>query len=128
MAQVESSATASNHPSDTTAENLPGSILSVAYELSQYKARSLDTARQHLQLVEERGHEVIVGLLGDSLIERMTTTGECESLQSWPSETMLLDSTLTSMNDSRLEKDVAPIARIQGVANFGCGGDKIENM
>lgn len=128
MAQTESSAAASNYPSDTAPENLQGNILSVAYALSQHKARSLDTARRHLQLVEERGDEVIVGLLGDSLIERMTTTGQSESLQSWPSETMLLDSTLTAMNDAILDKDDAPIARIQGVANFGCGGDKIENM
>lgn len=71
---------------------------------------------------------MVVGLLGDSMIERMTSTGQCKSLQSWPSETMASDSDIQAMNDARDDTDAAPLDRIQGVANFGCGGDKINNV
>lgn len=138
MAEAESSATASNRRRSTAPgflgeniidlETLPGGILATAHELKRHKDRSLDTARVHLKTVEDRGREVVVGLLGDSMIERMKSTGECDTLQSWPSEAMASDSDIQAMNDAKDDTDVTPIARIQGVANFGCGGDKIENV
>lgn len=136
MAEAESSATASNRPRDTAPGSLstldpqsqPGGILSIADTLKVQKERSLDTARVHLRKVEESGHEVKIGLLGDSMIERMGSTGEWETLQPWPSETMAADSDIQAMNDAIDDTDAAPIARVQGVANFGCGGDKIENV
>lgn len=109
-------------------ESYEASILGTANELKKGKARSLATAREHLKTVEDHGREVVVGLLGDSMIERMKTTGQCESLQSWPSETMASDSDIQAMNDAGDDTDAAPLARIQGVANFGCGGDKINNV
>lgn len=128
MAEAESSTTASKRAPDTASESLPESLLATAHKLKRYKARSLDTAREHLKTVENSGHEVVVGLLGASLIERMKTTGQCDTLRSWPSETMASDSDIQAMNDARDDTDAAPIARIQGVANFGCGGDKIQNV
>lgn len=136
MAQAESSATASKRSKDTVGlgegtldrESLPGGILAIANELKIHKTRSLNTARDHLNTVEAKGHEVVVGLLGDSMIERMNFTGRWDTLQSWPSETMASDSDIQAMNDARDDTDAVPIARIQGVANFGCGGDKIENV
>ncbi|KAG6361697.1 hypothetical protein INS49_009925 [Diaporthe citri] len=41
---------------------------------------------------------------------------------------MASDSDIQAMNDAKDDPDAAPIARIRGVANFGCGGDKIENV
>lgn len=107
---------------------MPGGILSTAHQLKRYKKRAHDTAKVHLKTVEDKGHEVVVGLLGDSMIERMDFTGEWDTLKPWPSETMASDSDIQAMNDARDDADAAPIARLQGVANFGCGGDKIENV
>lgn len=109
-------------------ESFETGILATAHELKQQKARSLHTAGAHLQTVKERGHEVVVGLLGSSLIERMKTTGQCDNLETWPSEIMTPDSDIQAMNDARDDTDADPVARIQGVANFGCGGDKINNI
>lgn len=128
MAQAESSATASKRAQDAAPGSLPESLLATAHELKRHKARSLDTARVHLKTVEERAHEVVVGLLGDSMIERMGSTGQWDTLESWPSETMASDAAILAMNDAGDDTDATPIARLQGVANFGCGGDKIENV
>lgn len=130
MAEAESSATASKRSPEPPPEHLPGSIQETAVKLAQHKARSLEYARRHLTTVEENGHKVVVGLLGASILERMGTTGEWENLQSWPSETMASDSAIQTMNDAMddTDTDVAPISRIEGVANFGCGGDKIQNV
>lgn len=138
MAEAESSATASKRPRNTAPgsrgtsildrESLPEGILFAANGLKLRKERSLDTARDHLRRVKERGREVKVGLIGDSMIERMDSTGEWETLQPWPSETMASDSDIQAMNDAIDDTDVDPIARLQGVANFGCGGDKIRNV
>lgn len=103
-------------------------ILDSAHEISRYKVRSLETARKHLKTVEDRGHEVVVALLGDSLIQRMTTTGQCYTLQSWPSLAIASDSDIQAMNDAIADTDATSISRMEGIANFGCGGDKIENI
>ncbi|KKY37791.1 putative acetylhydrolase [Diaporthe ampelina] len=128
MAEAEPSAAASNLASANAPDNQSVGILATARRLSKCKARTLGTAKAHLNTVEENGPEVIVGLLGDSLIERMRTTGRSDTLQSWPSDAMLSDYDMQTMNDERHDTDADPIARIQGVANFGCGGDKIENV
>lgn len=128
MAEAESSAAASKRSPQPPPENLPELIQATAVRLAQHKVRSLEYARRHLTTVEENGHRVVVGLLGASILERMGTTGEWENLQSWPSETMASDSAIQAMNDAIDDPDAAPISRIQGVANFGCGGDKIQNI
>lgn len=128
MAEAESSTTASKHLSGAAPNDRPRDILDAARDLIAYKARSKTTAMQHLADLEKRGHEVTVALLGDSMIERMTTTGGCKSLQSWPSEHMASDWAIETMNTERGDADAAAIARLPGVANFGCGGDKIQNV
>lgn len=126
MAEAESSATAP----ETAPDHLTGFIEALAAKLAQRKARSVEYAKRHRTMVEEDGHKVTVGLLGDSMLERMETTGEWQNLQSWPSETMASDSAIQTMNDAMdgTDTDADPISRIDGVANFGCGGDKIQNI
>lgn len=103
-------------------------ILNTANGIARYKLRSLEDAREHLKTVEDRGHEVVVALLGDSLIHRMTTTGQCYTLDSWPSPAIASDSDIQAMNDAIADTDATPISRMEGIANFGCGGDKIQNI
>lgn len=69
-----------------------------------------------------------VMLLGDSMLERMTTTGQSPSLQPWPSEQMLPRMQLTQMNSSRGLAGRKILQRVSAVFNAGCGGDKIENI
>ncbi|KAH8776552.1 SGNH hydrolase-type esterase domain-containing protein [Diaporthe sp. PMI_573] len=107
MTEGESPASASTRPPRDD-------ILAAAQRTSKFKDRSLDTARRHLESVKHRGHEVEICLLGDSMIERMSTTGQWETLQPWPSTIMLPDSNIQALKE--------------GVANFGCGGDKIEHV
>lgn len=128
MAEAESSATASKRSRQPFPETLSESIHAAVVRLAQHKARSLEYARRHLMTVEENGHKMTVALLGDSMLERMETTGEWENLQSWPSETMASDSAIQAMNDAIDDTDATTISRIQGVASFGCGGDKIQNI
>jgi platelet-activating factor acetylhydrolase IB subunit beta/gamma len=61
------------------------------------------------------------------MIERMSTTGQWETLQPWPSTIMLPDSNIQALK-VLADHNEAPIARKEGVANFGCGGDKIEHV
>lgn len=67
-------------------------------------------------------------LLGDSLIERMTTTGQSTSLQPWPSEQMLSKLELIHMNSNRASEGRENLLRLSAVLNAGCGGDKYENI
>jgi hypothetical protein len=102
--------------------------LEVAQKSSRFKDRSLDTAKRHLQTMSIRGDkEVQVGLLGGSNIERMSTTGQWETLRPWPSKSMFPDSNIDALNAGPGDK-AARVCRKSGVANFGCGGDKIENV
>ncbi|POS71557.1 hypothetical protein DHEL01_v210049 [Diaporthe helianthi] len=61
------------------------------------------------------------------MFERMSTTGEWQSLQPFPSRGMLPDSDLADMN-RRAGHNAAPYARMRGVANFGCVDDRIEHV
>ncbi|KAG8169576.1 hypothetical protein KVR01_000321 [Diaporthe batatas] len=104
---------------DKTSTDPKDAILTVAHQHSLFKQRSLDTAQRHLETVKERGGEMRVCLLGDSMFERMSTTGQWETLEPFPSEPMLPQLDID---------DPVSRARSRGVANFGCGGDKIENI
>lgn len=62
-------------------------------------------------------------LLGDSMIERMQTTGQSASLEPWPSPSILGDAYLESNRSKGLLHE-----RLRGVFNAGVGGDKYENI
>lgn len=102
-------------------------ILNLAHQDALFKDRSLDTAKRHLETVRDKGHQVRVCLLGDSMLERFSTTGQWESLEQFPSAAMLPQSDMDDIN-RRADANAAPCGRMRGVANFGCGGDKIENV
>lgn len=98
-------------------------------KLSKYKARSLETLRdEHLPKILGASQAVSVVLLGDSMIERMTTTGKTGSLQIWPSDTMWPEMDLEDTNLRRRALHLPELARINGALNAGCGGDKVENI
>lgn len=62
-------------------------------------------------------------LLGDSMIERMQTTGQSASLEPWPSAHIISDAHLESNRSKGLVHE-----RLRGVFNAGVGGDKYENI
>lgn len=123
MSEGETSASAI----ERTSKDQKHQILTVAQKHSLFKKRSLDTAQRHLETVKDRGGEMRVCLLGDSMFERMLTTGQWDNLQPFPSEAMLPQTDIDDLN-CRAAPNAAPCARMWGVANFGCGGDKIENI
>ncbi|KAL2128970.1 hypothetical protein VTI74DRAFT_8409 [Chaetomium olivicolor] len=89
--------------------------------IAKRKARSHETSKAvHLPLLQSHlsaGPEVV--LVGDSMFERMTTTGQSPNFVSaWPSAAMLSDAMLASLNVERLER----------VFNAGVGGDQIQNV
>lgn len=110
--------------------------LQLARQWSKYKQRSLEILRDdHLPTLASTARSPTVVLLGDSMIERMITTGQSPNLMSWPSEAMMDAGTLKIMNYLRMskrkhlqQKDLRSLPRLGGVFNAGCGGDKIENM
>ncbi|KAL2260908.1 hypothetical protein VTK26DRAFT_4961 [Humicola hyalothermophila] len=82
----------------TPANNLLDALLGTLKPFAQFKARSHETSQSaHLPLLRSSGespnNSVVaprIVLLGDSLFERMTTTGQCEGVfGAWPSEAML---------------------------------------
>lgn len=104
-------------------------VLHMARQLSRYKERSQQTSRDnHLPLIDRASRTPRVILLGDSLLERMTTTGQSTSLQPWPSEQMLSKLELNHINSNRALEARETIHRLSAVLNAGCGGDKIENI
>ncbi|KAK5657433.1 hypothetical protein OQA88_3005 [Cercophora sp. LCS_1] len=86
--------------------------------ISKYKARSRSTSKSsHIPLLAScpTGSPHVV-LFGDSMLERMITTGRSSNLVSaWPSEAMMDDESLTN-------------PRLVNVLNAGVGGDKVQNM
>ncbi|KAI3393381.1 hypothetical protein diail_4310 [Diaporthe ilicicola] len=135
MAESESSAAVSNCPPANTPAHQLAKTLNLARLLIKKKERTLATARRHLNDIENYTDvaPVSVAFLGDSMIERMawtttTETGLFPNFQAWPPETRLTEQDLTSLNRTRQEVGRKPVSRIERVANFGCGGDKIENM
>ncbi|KXX78171.1 Platelet-activating factor acetylhydrolase IB subunit gamma [Madurella mycetomatis] len=87
--------------------------------LAKYKPRSHETSKTtHLPLLQRQQRPPTIVLLGDSMVERMTTTGESPNLVApWPSAAMLPDSELP-----------AGTGRLHGVLNAGVGGDKVQNI
>ncbi|KAJ4423883.1 hypothetical protein N0V82_001467 [Gnomoniopsis sp. IMI 355080] len=104
-------------------------VLHTARQLSRYKQRSRQTSRNdHLPMIDRVSRTPRVMLLGDSMLERMTTTGQSPSLQPWPSEQMFSRMQLAQMNSSRGLAGRSILQRVSAVFNAGCGGDKIENI
>ncbi|KAL2882725.1 hypothetical protein SGCOL_001936 [Colletotrichum sp. CLE4] len=92
----------------------------------KYKQRSHETSRdRHLVELEDNPEQPSIVLLGDSMIERMITTGLSPSFDPWPSATMISDETMTQ---HQLQASSASPGRLQGVFNAGVGGDKFENV
>ncbi|KAK4149682.1 hypothetical protein C8A00DRAFT_18660 [Chaetomidium leptoderma] len=102
-------------------------ILAALRPTARFKARSHDTSKQvHIPLLQSRLQDApdqgpTVVLIGDSMFERMTTTGESpnSAAASWPSPQMLGD-------DEYLDK--RSVGRLDRVFNAGVGGDKIQNV
>ncbi|KAK3309799.1 uncharacterized protein B0T15DRAFT_516544 [Chaetomium strumarium] len=113
---------------------------------AKYKERSFTTSKTvHIPLLEaatkdapDQGPTVV--LLGDSMLERMTTTGQSPNFTApWPSPAMLPDGDLEALRATREEEvlDIAKkarrpardlIRRVDRVFNAGVGGDKIQNL
>jgi platelet-activating factor acetylhydrolase IB subunit beta/gamma len=99
--------------------------------IAKFKARSHDTSKNtHIPLLHSHtnnapNHGPTVVLVGDSMFERMTTTGETPNFTApWPSPAMLDDTTLTKISDNHNP----PMNRLTRVFNAGVGGDKIQNI
>lgn len=107
---------------------LSADVPDLARGFSKFKERSFETAKVHLLDLTQETKPVSVVLFGDSMIERMLTTGHCQNFKPWPSETMLPETDLQALNDARRNVGGTSVSRKYEVANFGCGGDKIENM
>jgi platelet-activating factor acetylhydrolase IB subunit beta/gamma len=95
--------------------------------LAKFKARSHETSlTEHLPLLashfpNQNGLGPTVVLLGDSMFERLKTTGLAPLNQPtapWPWPALLDDATLASLEMQRLE----------GVFNAGVGGDMVQNI
>ncbi|KAF6788430.1 acetylhydrolase [Colletotrichum musicola] len=93
---------------------------------AKYKQRSYETSRdRHIPELRSRPDEPSVVLLGDSMIERMITTGLSPSFLPWPSASMVSDDVIAQHNNSA---SGPALHRLEGVFNAGVGGDKIENL
>lgn len=93
---------------------------------AKYKERSYQTSKErHVPLLNDHPTGLHVVLFGDSMLERMKTTGGSPDLQPWPSTTMLSSSAVERISGSQQESG---LGRIDGVFNAGVGGDRIENM
>ncbi|KAG7291201.1 hypothetical protein NEMBOFW57_001213 [Staphylotrichum longicolle] len=97
---------------------------------AKYKARSYDTSKDvHIPLLESHlksdpSSGPTIALLGDSMLERLITTGQSPNFpELFPSPTLLPPEDDLLRRDPN-EKD----PRIKGVFNAGVGGDKIENL
>ncbi|KAF9873420.1 hypothetical protein CkaCkLH20_09233 [Colletotrichum karsti] len=93
---------------------------------AKFKRRSYETSRdRHLPALQTHPNEPSIVLLGDSMLERMITTGLTPSFQPWPSRTMISNDSIAHL----CKEDSAPtIRRLRGVFNAGVGGDKFENI
>jgi platelet-activating factor acetylhydrolase IB subunit beta/gamma len=123
--------TADTQPAQPTPGAVPASkiesILADLRPIAKFKARSHDTSKNvhipllqsHIKDAPKKGPQVV--LLGDSMFERMTTTGETPNFVApWPSPAMLSDEILCY--------EESDYKRIDGVFNAGVGGDKIQNL
>lgn len=93
---------------------------------AKFKQRSYETSRdRHLAELRSNPDEPRVVLLGDSMIERMITTGLSPSFLPWPSDAMVSDEVIARHNTNA---SGPVLRRLQGVFNAGVGGDRIENV
>ncbi|KAK2758024.1 hypothetical protein FQN54_004430 [Arachnomyces sp. PD_36] len=93
---------------------------------AKYKERSYQTSKEeHVSFLEGHPTRPNAVLFGDSMLERMKTTGDSENFQPWPSAAMLSDSALEEL---AISQPASELKRMDGVFNAGVGGDKIENM
>lgn len=94
---------------------------------AKFKQRSFTTVvENHIPLLQNHTEKPQIVLLGDSMIERMITTGDSHSFQPWPSSTMLPDTpTETGPGASG---GSAPFTRLDHVFNAGVGGDRYEHI
>ncbi|KAK3688637.1 SGNH hydrolase-type esterase domain-containing protein [Podospora appendiculata] len=117
------------NPSDESAA-VVSEIEALLRLIASWKVRSHDTSKfQHIPLLRsleatQSGPAVV--LIGDSMLERMITTGESPNfVQPWPSPAMLDDAELARLNSTSPD---ARVERLQGVLNVGVGGDRIQNI
>ncbi|KAK4099832.1 hypothetical protein N658DRAFT_429118 [Parathielavia hyrcaniae] len=109
------------------------SILATLKPIAKYKARSHETSKNthiprlesHTKNYTENGPTVV--LLGDSMLERMITTGQSPNFVApWPSPALLDDDTWAQYQPDSDEFPAFP--RLDRVFNAGVGGDKIQNV
>ncbi|KAH6838553.1 SGNH hydrolase-type esterase domain-containing protein [Chaetomium sp. MPI-CAGE-AT-0009] len=107
--------------------------------IAKFKARSHHTSKDvHIPLLQSHTHNApsqhgpTAVLVGDSMLERMTTTGETPNFTApWPSPAMLSDAALAALQPAKDSDDAAPAPdprRLDRVFNAGVGGDKIQNV
>ncbi|ORY66522.1 SGNH hydrolase-type esterase domain-containing protein [Pseudomassariella vexata] len=90
-----------------------------------FKERSHQTSNDvHVPTLQSHPAEPAVVLLGDSLIEQMKVTGNSPDFQPWPSKTMLSESALDHLKQTKLPE----LSRLDSVFNAGVGGDRYQNM
>ncbi len=130
-AEPTASASASS-TTDTAASNSPylDALMAKLRPYARYKARSYNTSKNsHIPLLQShlaahRSDGPKIVLLGDSMFERMITTGRTPNFPSrWPSEAMQPD-THGRLAAFPNQED----RRLRGIFNAGVGGDKVQNV
>ncbi|KAK3295293.1 SGNH hydrolase-type esterase domain-containing protein [Chaetomium fimeti] len=125
-------ATSTADPTDS--KNNP-IIIAPLQSIAKFKARSHDTSKEvHIPLLQSHTHNAAVQcgptvvLVGDSMLERMTTTGSTPNFTApWPSPAMLSDAALAALHPAA-DTDIPSPRRLDRVFNAGVGGDKIQNV
>jgi platelet-activating factor acetylhydrolase IB subunit beta/gamma len=135
MADTPDTSTDSGTAETTTKPELEPTMAFTALQtIAKFKARSHDTSKNtHIPLLHSHttnnapNHGPTVVLIGDSMFERMATTGQTPNFTApWPSPAMLDDATLAKISDTHTHKP--PMTRLTRVFNAGVGGDKIQNI
>lgn len=90
--------------------------------LAKFKQRSWETSTHtHIPYLQACKTKPEIVLLGDSMIERMTTTGESSSGHPWPAEAMWSEETMTALASQPEQR----ITRLSNVFNAGVGGSTL---
>ncbi|KAF2762482.1 hypothetical protein EJ05DRAFT_481416 [Pseudovirgaria hyperparasitica] len=93
---------------------------------AKWKQRSEETSSIHIADLKKLSPNDALStvLLGDSMFERMKTTGQSASLEPWPSTEMLGGRAFNQL------KATNPLfhKRLDGVFNTGVGGDGVQNI
>jgi platelet-activating factor acetylhydrolase IB subunit beta/gamma len=135
MADTPDTSTDSGTAETTTKPELEPTMAFTALQtIAKFKARSHDTSKNtHIPLLHSHttnnapNHGPTVVLIGDSMFERMATTGQTPNFTApWPSPAMLDDATLAKISDTPGHNP--PMTRLTRVFNAGVGGDKIQNI